>query len=77
MAVPAPREIAPGVWLVTIGRGVASANVYLVGSGSTWVLVDAGWANSAAAIRAAAEATSSTTAATCAVSCSGTRRRST
>jgi hypothetical protein len=53
---PTPRQVAPGVWLVTLGRGAAAANVYLVGSGSTWTLVDAGWASSAVAIRTAAEA---------------------
>jgi pimeloyl-ACP methyl ester carboxylesterase len=30
---PAPQQVAPGVWLVTVGRGVAGSNVYLVGSG--------------------------------------------
>jgi deazaflavin-dependent oxidoreductase (nitroreductase family) len=53
---PAPQPVAPGVWLVTLGRGAAAANVYLVGSGATWTLVDAGWSSSGAAIRTAAEA---------------------
>jgi deazaflavin-dependent oxidoreductase (nitroreductase family) len=53
---PAPRQIAPGVHLVTLGRGAVASNVYLVGSQSTWTLIDAGWASSAAAIRTAAEA---------------------
>ena len=53
---PAPRPIAPGVHLVTLGRGAVASNVYLVGSQSTWTLIDAGWASSAAAIRTAAEA---------------------
>ena len=53
---PAPRQIAPGVYLVTLGRGTASSNVYLVRSDAAWTLVDAGWAGSAAAIRTAAEA---------------------
>jgi deazaflavin-dependent oxidoreductase (nitroreductase family) len=53
---PTAQQIAPGVWLVTLGRGAAASNVYLVGSGSGWTLVDAGWAGSAAAIKTAAEA---------------------
>jgi glyoxylase-like metal-dependent hydrolase (beta-lactamase superfamily II) len=53
---PTPQEVVPGVYLVTIGRGAAAANVYLVRSHSTWTLVDAGWASSAEAIRRAAEA---------------------
>jgi glyoxylase-like metal-dependent hydrolase (beta-lactamase superfamily II) len=52
----APQQVAPGVYLVTIGRGAAAANVYLVRSHSTWTLVDAGWASSAEAIRRGAEA---------------------
>src|SRR5512132_3531445 len=53
---PTPRQIAPGVYLVTLGRGPTASNVYLVGSESTWTLVDAGWASSAEVIRTAAEA---------------------
>jgi deazaflavin-dependent oxidoreductase (nitroreductase family) len=53
---PAPQQIASGVYLVTLGRGAASSNVYLVRSGSTWTLVDAAWRGSAEAIRTAAEA---------------------
>jgi deazaflavin-dependent oxidoreductase (nitroreductase family) len=53
---PAPQPVAPGVWLVTLGKGAAASNVYLVGSGATWTLVDAGWSSSATAIRTAAEA---------------------
>jgi glyoxylase-like metal-dependent hydrolase (beta-lactamase superfamily II) len=53
---PVPQQVALGVYLVTLGRGAAASNVYLVGSGSTWTLVDAGWSSSAAAIRTAAEA---------------------
>lgn len=52
---PAPQQVAPGVHLLTLGRGAAASNVYLVGSGGTWTLVDAGWAGSADAIRTAAE----------------------
>jgi deazaflavin-dependent oxidoreductase (nitroreductase family) len=53
---PSPQEVVLGVYLVALGRGAASSNVYLVGSGETWMLVDAGWASSAEAIRRAAEA---------------------
>ncbi len=48
-------EIAPGVHLVRVGRTAAASNVYLVRSGDTWVLVDAGWAGSARLITAAAQ----------------------
>ena len=53
---PAPQQIAPGVHLLTLGRGPAASNVYLVGSDAAWTLVDAGWPSSAAAIKTAAEA---------------------
>ena len=53
---PVPRQIAAGVWLVTLGRGAVASNVSLVGSQSTWALIDAGWASRAAAIRTATEA---------------------
>ena len=53
---PAPQQVAPDVYLATVGRGAASSNVYLVRSGSTWVLVDTAWGGSAEAIRTAAEA---------------------
>jgi glyoxylase-like metal-dependent hydrolase (beta-lactamase superfamily II) len=56
MAVPAPQQIVQDIHLVTIGKGAASSNVYLVRSGSTWTLVDTGWASSAKTIRTAAEA---------------------
>src|SRR5664280_289245 len=45
-------EIAPGVYRA---HGGARTNVYLVRSGSSWVLVDTGWRGSAAAVRTAAE----------------------
>ena len=51
---PTAKQVAPGVWLVTLGRGAAASNVYLVGSGSAWTLVDAGWASSAQTIKTAA-----------------------
>jgi deazaflavin-dependent oxidoreductase (nitroreductase family) len=55
MAVPAPQQIAPGVYFLTIGRGVAGSNIYFVRSASTWTLVDAAWGRNAEAIRTAAE----------------------
>jgi glyoxylase-like metal-dependent hydrolase (beta-lactamase superfamily II) len=54
MAVPVPEEIAPGLHVLTLGRHAFASNVYFVRSGGTWVLVDAGWASSAEAIRSAA-----------------------
>ncbi len=45
-------EIAPGVYRA---HGGARTNVYLVRSGSSWVLVETGWRASAAAVRMAAE----------------------
>lgn len=50
-----PHQIAPGVHLLRAGRSAAASNVYLIASGSTWVLVDAAWAGSAETITAAAE----------------------
>jgi glyoxylase-like metal-dependent hydrolase (beta-lactamase superfamily II) len=46
-----PRKIAADVYWLPV-RG---CNVYLVGSPERWVLIDAGWANCADAIRGAAE----------------------
>ncbi len=48
------RAIAPGVYWLPLGRGLRASNVYLVRSGSSWCLVDAGWAHDASAIRRAA-----------------------
>lgn len=45
------REIAEGVYYLPV-RG---SNVYFVRSGSSWVLIDAGWKNSAQPIREAAK----------------------
>jgi glyoxylase-like metal-dependent hydrolase (beta-lactamase superfamily II) len=56
MAEPVPRQIAPGVHCLTVGRGALASNVYLVRSGESWSLLDTGWAGSAAAIRRATEA---------------------
>jgi glyoxylase-like metal-dependent hydrolase (beta-lactamase superfamily II) len=53
---PVPQQVAPGVYLVTLGKGAAASNSYLVRSGPTWTLIDTGWASNAAAIRTAAEA---------------------
>ncbi len=50
---PAPTEIAPGVYqLGPWGR--TQTNAYLVCDGSSLMLIDAGWANDAPRIRAAA-----------------------
>ena len=46
-----PSEIAPGVYRLQVRR----ANVYLARSGASWALIDAGWPESAEAIRRAAE----------------------
>ena len=51
----APRRIAPGVHWVVVGRGLMRSNVYFVRSEPSWVLVDAGSADCATAIRRAAE----------------------
>ncbi|MHC6593382.1 MBL fold metallo-hydrolase [Arthrobacter sp. C152] len=53
MRVSEPREIAPGVFLLTAGSGPLASNLYLVNSGPAWMLVDAGWAGSAEPVRKA------------------------
>lgn len=53
--VSEPREIASGVVLMTAGTGPMAANLYLVRSGSEWVMVDCGWAGSARAVLGAVE----------------------
>src|SRR5512132_274838 len=55
MRKPRVSEIASNVYVVTMGRGSLSSNVYLVRSGSSWALVDAGWSGSDQKIQAAAE----------------------
>jgi glyoxylase-like metal-dependent hydrolase (beta-lactamase superfamily II) len=50
-----PGEIAPGVFCLRL-PGRSQTNVHLVRSGSTWALVDAGWARDGATIAAAAAA---------------------
>ena len=48
-----PAEVATGVYRVV--RGTGKSNVYLVRSGSSWVLIDAGWAHQGALIKSSAE----------------------
>ena len=48
-------EIAPGVYRVATGHGLAAVNVYLVRSGSGWVLIDTAWPGRGELITAAAE----------------------
>ena len=55
MAKPRVLKVVRDVYAVTIGRGALSTNVYLIRSGSSWTLVDAGWLGSDKKIRAAAE----------------------
>ncbi len=49
------REIAQGVYLLEVGKGISRSNVYFVQSGSQWVLIDAASANCGQLIRNAAE----------------------
>jgi glyoxylase-like metal-dependent hydrolase (beta-lactamase superfamily II) len=51
---PAAREIAPDVWCLG-PRGRTQTNVYLVRSGSSWCLIDAGWAKDGPSITQAAD----------------------
>jgi glyoxylase-like metal-dependent hydrolase (beta-lactamase superfamily II) len=55
MANPRVSEVVSDVYIVPIGRGAFSTNVYLIRSGSSWTLVDAGWFGSEKKIGAAAE----------------------
>jgi len=52
---PHPEEVAAGVFQLETGHGITETNVYLVRSGSDWVLVDAAWPNRAPIIQAVAE----------------------
>jgi len=52
---PQPVAIAEGVHQLPTGRSRWASNVYLVASGSGWVLVDAGWAGQEEIIATAAE----------------------
>ena len=54
-ARPRPEELAPGVYRVKTGRWLSEANVYLVRSGSAWVLIDTAWPHRGRLIAAAAE----------------------
>jgi glyoxylase-like metal-dependent hydrolase (beta-lactamase superfamily II) len=51
-----PRRIAEDVWVLVVGRRPLDTNVYLVRSGTAWVLIDTGWPGSGPAVRGAAEA---------------------
>lgn len=44
MNATVPQQIVPGVHLFTVGQSAAASNVYLIGSGPQWVLVDTEWA---------------------------------
>ena len=55
MAKPRVLEVVRDVYAVTIGRGALTTNIYMIRSGSSWTLVDAGWLGSDKKIRAAAE----------------------
>jgi deazaflavin-dependent oxidoreductase (nitroreductase family) len=55
MAKPRVLEVVSDVYLVSIGRGAFSTNVYLIRSESSWTLVDAGWYGSEKKILATAE----------------------
>src|SRR3974390_3031945 len=52
---PATALVATGVHCLRTGPWRLASNVYLVESGSSWVLVDAGWPGQASVIRSAAE----------------------
>jgi glyoxylase-like metal-dependent hydrolase (beta-lactamase superfamily II) len=54
-ATDRPREIASDVYCLG-PKGRTQTDVYFVGSGSSWALIDAGWANDGPAIRHAAQA---------------------
>lgn len=51
----ATAPVAAGVHCLRTGPWRLASNVYLVESGSSWVLVDAGWPGQASVIRSAAE----------------------
>jgi glyoxylase-like metal-dependent hydrolase (beta-lactamase superfamily II) len=50
-----PLEFAPGVYCLTVGKGLLRANVYFIRAGVSWVLVDTGTEGCAPEILAAAE----------------------
>jgi glyoxylase-like metal-dependent hydrolase (beta-lactamase superfamily II) len=37
---PLPKEIAPDVYCLEVGKGITRSNVYFVRSGSSWALID-------------------------------------
>lgn len=47
-------EVADGVHVLGTGPGIGRSNSYFVASGSSWVLIDAGWSNCAEDLVAAA-----------------------
>jgi glyoxylase-like metal-dependent hydrolase (beta-lactamase superfamily II) len=50
-----PFPVAADVYAVALGPGVLASNVYLVRSGESWVLIDAGWSGDGEVIRRAGE----------------------
>ncbi len=50
-----PREIAPGVHYLEVGRGLLRSNVYFVRSGTSWALIDAASAGCGRSIQEAAK----------------------
>jgi glyoxylase-like metal-dependent hydrolase (beta-lactamase superfamily II) len=54
-AAAVPREIAPGVYWMAVGKGLLRSNIYFVRSGASWVLIDAASAQCGPLIQGAAE----------------------
>ena len=52
---PKPKEIATGVYCLSIGTGFYQSNVYFVQSGSSWALIDTAWRNRSQLIKTTAE----------------------
>jgi glyoxylase-like metal-dependent hydrolase (beta-lactamase superfamily II) len=50
-----PKEIAPGVYCLEVGKGIMRSNVYFVRSGSSWALIDTASAKCDRVIQEAAE----------------------
>ena len=50
-----PREIAPGVYCLQVGKGLLRSNIYFVRSGPSWALIDAASAKCGRLIQEAAE----------------------
>jgi glyoxylase-like metal-dependent hydrolase (beta-lactamase superfamily II) len=50
-----PKEIATGVYCLSIGTGIKQSNIYFVQSGSSWALIDAAWQNRSQLIKTTAE----------------------